>query len=64
MHQIPGTNCQALSKECSSQPHKLAEERAWVSSKGRNGVLGEQFHLLTPADQSLLTEAGVPTPSQ
>lgn len=42
MHQIPGTNCQDLSKECGSQPHKLscwlADERAWVYAREK-GVL-------------------------
>lgn len=64
MHQIPGTNCQDLSKEGSSQPHKLS---CWLADRGppafrqrKKWVLGEQSSLISCRVLSLSWNSSAP----
>lgn len=57
MHQIPGTNCQDLSKECSSQPKFSSWLKGWLRfwawGKGRKWSWESKPHCVV---QNLLTE--------
>lgn len=67
MHQIPGTNCQDLSKECSFQSHRLS---CWQADRGPGhrpggegrGEVGLAATNLPHFLQSLLTEQELPAP--